>query len=267
MPTTSNYSWPTPADTDYVKDGALAIRDLGNAIDSTVNTVQSTADAAIAKSVIDAKGDLLAGTADNTVARLAVGSNGQILMADSSTSTGVKWAAAPAAGLSWTLLNAGGTNLTGAATITVSGVSNIDHLMVLVESASSANASSQILIRFNSDAASNYYVLVPHEIWANSTYATANFQADSTGNTSGVQMAQMSGAAASVVTAYLYVNGAASTGIKTFQGAGGATASTSNGQYLRSIGGIYNASAAISSVSIVSSSGNFDAGKVYIYVA
>lgn len=36
MPTTANYSWPTPADTDLVKDGAEAIRDLGNAIDSTV---------------------------------------------------------------------------------------------------------------------------------------------------------------------------------------------------------------------------------------
>jgi hypothetical protein len=37
MPTTPNYSWPTPADTDLVKDGAEAIRDLGNAIDTTVD--------------------------------------------------------------------------------------------------------------------------------------------------------------------------------------------------------------------------------------
>lgn len=38
MPTTPNYAWPTPADTDYVKDGAAAIRSLGNAIDDTVAT-------------------------------------------------------------------------------------------------------------------------------------------------------------------------------------------------------------------------------------
>lgn len=36
MATTTNYGWETPDDTDLVKDGALAIRTLGNAIDSTV---------------------------------------------------------------------------------------------------------------------------------------------------------------------------------------------------------------------------------------
>lgn len=42
---------------------------------------------------IDAKGDLIAGTADNTFARLAIGSNDQVLTADSTQSTGMKWAA------------------------------------------------------------------------------------------------------------------------------------------------------------------------------
>jgi len=40
----------------------------------------------------DAKGDILAATANDTPARLAVGSNGQVLTADSTESTGVKWA-------------------------------------------------------------------------------------------------------------------------------------------------------------------------------
>lgn len=35
--TTPNYGWPTPADTDFVKDGAAAIRALGDAIDETVS--------------------------------------------------------------------------------------------------------------------------------------------------------------------------------------------------------------------------------------
>jgi hypothetical protein len=38
MATTPTYSWPLPDDTDLVKDGAEAIRDLGNAIDSTVSS-------------------------------------------------------------------------------------------------------------------------------------------------------------------------------------------------------------------------------------
>jgi hypothetical protein len=36
MATTTNYGWTTPDNTGYVKDGALAIRTLGSAIDSTL---------------------------------------------------------------------------------------------------------------------------------------------------------------------------------------------------------------------------------------
>ena len=96
MATTTNYSWTTPDDTALVKDGAAAIRSLGTAIDSTVFT---NAGAAIAKTIVDAKGDIIAATAADTVARLAVGANDTILTADSSTATGLKWAAAAAVGL------------------------------------------------------------------------------------------------------------------------------------------------------------------------
>ena len=91
MATTTNYGWTTPNDTDLVKDGAAAIRTLGSSIDTTVF---NNAAAAIPKSTVDAKADLLVGTADNTVGRLAVGTNGHILVADSTVSpTGLKWAA------------------------------------------------------------------------------------------------------------------------------------------------------------------------------
>jgi hypothetical protein len=46
----------------------------------------------IQPTIVDAKGDLLVGTAADTVSRIAVGSNDQVLTADSSTSTGLKWA-------------------------------------------------------------------------------------------------------------------------------------------------------------------------------
>lgn len=36
MATTPNFGWTTPNDTDYVKDGASAIRTLGNAIDASM---------------------------------------------------------------------------------------------------------------------------------------------------------------------------------------------------------------------------------------
>ena len=94
MATTTNYSWTTPDDTALVKDGAAAIRSLGTAIDTTVF---NNASAAISKTIVDAKGDIIAATAADTVARLAVGSNNQVLTADSSTATGLKWTT-PAAG-------------------------------------------------------------------------------------------------------------------------------------------------------------------------
>lgn len=95
MATTTNYSWSTPDDTALVKDGAAAIRSLGTAIDTTVF---NNAGAAIAKTIVDAKGDIIAATAADTIARLAVGANATVLTADSTTATGLKWAA-PASSL------------------------------------------------------------------------------------------------------------------------------------------------------------------------
>jgi hypothetical protein len=41
--TTPNYGWPVPTSTDFVKDGAQAIEDLGDAIDATVFGLPSSA--------------------------------------------------------------------------------------------------------------------------------------------------------------------------------------------------------------------------------
>lgn len=46
----------------------------------------------VRKDTLTAKGDLYAATAAAGIGRQAVGSNGQVLTADSSTSTGIKWA-------------------------------------------------------------------------------------------------------------------------------------------------------------------------------
>jgi len=54
-------------------------------------------DTAIQPTILDAKGDLIVATAADTPARLAVGANDTVLTADSSTATGLKWAA-PASG-------------------------------------------------------------------------------------------------------------------------------------------------------------------------
>lgn len=125
MATTTNFGWETPDDTDLVKDGAAAMRTLGSAIDTslvdlkggTTGQVLSKASNtdmdfswvaqddsnAIQNAIIDAKGDLIVGSAADTPARLAVGTNGYVLVADSTETTGLKWAA-PAGSSGLTLI-------------------------------------------------------------------------------------------------------------------------------------------------------------------
>lgn len=57
----------------------------------------------INNSLVDAKGDLITATADNTPARLALGNNGEVLTVDTSTATGLKYAAASGGSSLWTM--------------------------------------------------------------------------------------------------------------------------------------------------------------------
>jgi hypothetical protein len=84
MATSPIYSWPEPDNTDLVKNGALAIRTLGNAIDTTMATMTP-------KSTYTAKGSIAAATAASTPANLAVGSNTAPLVADSAEASGLRW--------------------------------------------------------------------------------------------------------------------------------------------------------------------------------
>lgn len=52
----------------------------------------ATANAAIPKSLVTTKGDIIVATASATPARLGAGTNNQVLTADSTTGTGLKWA-------------------------------------------------------------------------------------------------------------------------------------------------------------------------------
>jgi hypothetical protein len=70
MPTTTNYGWTTPADTDLVKDGASAIRTLGTSIDTTTKNLNPET----------TLGDIsYRSSSANTNTRLGIGTTGQVL--------------------------------------------------------------------------------------------------------------------------------------------------------------------------------------------
>jgi hypothetical protein len=71
---------------------SLAALTAGDIIEIITFTAFELADS-IARSLFDAKGDILVATSADTPGKLTVGSNGTVLVADSSTATGLKWSA------------------------------------------------------------------------------------------------------------------------------------------------------------------------------
>lgn len=215
-------------------------------------------------SPLTTKGDLY--TYSTTDARLPVGTNGQYLSANSSTATGLEWVAAPTAGSNWSLLNSGGTALTGATTITVSGISGKDKIMILVQSASSVNAISEIRIRLNSDAGANYAEFGSHFQWG-STYDAGNYTGRASLSETSIFLARMANSASSFGRGAVTLTGCNSSGVKAYASVGSGTPTGSNLHETVTLQGYYNSSSTISSISVISTTGNFDAGTVYVYTS
>ena len=124
MPTTTNFGWTTPADTDLVKDGAAAIRTLGNGVDT---------------SFLDLKG----------------GTTGQLLSKTSNTDLDFTWTT-PAAGGGLTLIST--TNYTGgSAALTISSIpTTYKNIYVLWSGFYPSSDTGSVFLRVNGDTASNY---------------------------------------------------------------------------------------------------------------
>ena len=186
-------------------------------------------------------------------------------VADSSQTTGLKWAAPAGGGSNWTSENPGGTALTGAATITISGISGKDKIMVLISEASSANSSAYIGVRLNGVTSSSYYGYGILNT-GNSTYSATNFANDA-GTSTYIPVAQTSGNAGSQVSGYVLLTGCNASGVKVTQSVGGSNANSDSGHKQLMLGGYFNSSDLITSVSLFSASGNFDNGTVYVYTS
>jgi len=249
MATTTNYSWTTPDDTALVKDGAAAIRSLGTAIDTTVF---NNASAGIAKTIVDAKGDIIAATAADTVSRLAVGANDTVLTADSTAATGLKWATPAAGGM--TLLST--TTLTGASVTIGSIPATYRDLQLVIRNYKPATDGSQLWGRFNSDTNTRYRTVQSAPSSTNLTFNITRFDFTEAADNS-VDTGLM------IMDIYDYANTATWKIAQSRSVTVNETTTTSLNytSYLT----FYNQTAAISDIVILTSSGNLTSGTAYLY--
>lgn len=257
--TDMDFTWVTDA-------GDIAGVTAGTGITGggTSGTVTITNDMA---TTITASGDIVVGTGSGTYDNLPIGTTGQVLTADTTVSPyKVKWASASAA-KNFTLVNAGGTALSGTTT-TVSGISGADELLILVIGASLNTGGGTSVIRINSDTTSANYANGGGFIDGKATY-NANFVGNISELSQGgyFRVFQFSNDATSVASLAMHISGCNSAGAKIMDSSASASYASSNGQYQINTGGVYLGTSTVSSIDLVSLTGGytFDAGTIYVY--
>lgn len=249
MASTTNYSWSTPDDTSLVKDGAAAIRTLGSSIDTTTKALNPST----------TLGDIEYRSATaNTNTRLAIGTAGQVLKVNSG-GTAPEWGAAASID-TFTLLNSGNTTVGTSTSKTWSSLTQSNTLFILMEDVSSTSTNAFVEFDFTTTQAGDFSRT---QFSVSSTAVTAlssTYQFNST-----IGLCRL-GLATGNAVGYIRMEGANSTTAKPFVYQGSATGDANNARWNWGAG-VWDNAAAITSVTISTSTGNFDGGNVYIYGA
>jgi hypothetical protein len=254
MATTPNYGWVTPAPTDFVTDLPADFETFADAVDDTVKDLNPGTTA----------GDVDYYTSSTAKARLAIGTAGQVLAVNSGA-TAPEWITVGGGTKNFTLLNTGGTSLSGSSTVTISGISNQDELMLVIVGASSGSLAYNVSLRVNADSSSIYNAWGPY-LSAGAGYAASNFGVRSNAGSSQIIIGEWSDNAASAMSGFFRISGAATSGKKIVNFATGSSASGGNGQDLVWGGGWIDLSSTITSISLIQTESiNFDAGTAYLY--
>jgi hypothetical protein len=132
-------AWVASGATGDIEGVTAGIGISGGGTSGTVTVTNSMATA------IDAKGDLIAGTAADTFDRLAVGTNGQTLVADSTASTGLKWATPAGGGKVLQVVSASTTTSTTISSTTMTDTG-------ITATITPTSATSKILVIFSAPA-------------------------------------------------------------------------------------------------------------------
>ena len=198
--------------------------------------------------------DIIYSSSGSTPARLGIGTVGQVLTVNSGA-TAPEWAT-PSSGGGMTLINSGGTTLTGAS-VTISSIpTTYQDLRIVIQNPKPANDGVSIAINLNGDTAANRHTWHANTNGSNQTFDSTNFDITRYGDNSVAN-------GLSIVTIYDYAN------TTTWKLAGVRTlinneTTTTNFNYLTS-SAFYNQTSAITSLRFAAQSGNMTSGTVYVY--
>jgi hypothetical protein len=210
---------------------------------------------------IDAKGDLVAGTGADAFSRLAVGANDTVLTADSTAATGLKWAT-PSAGGGMTLINTGGTALSGTSTQVSSIPGTYKSLEIWVVNAQ-INADTEVGFTINNDTGATQYL--HYRLFNQDTTPGSGSQKTSSVLLSAVGASYFVKNSTENMTKIVIPNYSA-TGIKQFKvdfvGKQGGSAYT---YMLNGLVYTYNTSAVTSFELRAITTGSFSGGTIYVY--
>jgi len=178
--------------------------------------------------------------------------------------SGSAWAAIGSAGGTASFTSIGSAALTGATTVTVSGLSGYNSLFVTVDGMSTDTNYSYITFKFNS-ASANHYAF-GNKMLIQASYGAGNYQTIRQSNVGAVEFGRMPNNVGATGNGTIQISGANTTAIKPFLFNGGFGPEGSfNDEEIVNGGGYFNAAAVISSISLISSTGNFDAGTITVY--
>jgi len=249
--TTPNFGWSVPTSTDLVKDGATAIETLGDAIDASLVDLKGGTSGQVLKknsntdmdfvwgtdsagmtNPMTTTGDIIYSSSGSTPARLGIGTSGQVL----NVTAGVPAWTTIATGGSWSQAATG--SLTGSS-VTISSLSGKQYYVACIGWSHTAS-SEYIMLRLNGDSGTNYRRTdsdsAVSEIYPAGSVTVSGASTRSIGFHVDMTDTSMAGKPITSVTPQGNVSG-----------------------------GWYMSASAITSITILTSGGTFDAGTYYVW--